>query len=99
MASVIEKEPSRVKHMLRPEIPLRPLVPRVELDSQEVSDFAEYTVFNHANQFPVRVSNAEVRAEQYGTFHLEASTRQRNVFQIGHASTGVTAGILPADID
>jgi hypothetical protein len=99
MASVIEKKPPRVEHMLRPEIPLRPLVPRVELDSQEVPDFAEHTVFDHANQFPVGVSNTEVRTQQNGAFHLEASTRQRNVFQIGHSSTGLAARILPTDID
>ena len=84
--------------MLGTEVALRPSEAGLKLDSEEIADISKNAVPHFARQFPVRIADAKRGTERYRLFHLQASARQGNILEIGHAPARAPAGVLPLDV-
>src|SRR5579884_1762703 len=63
---------ARIEEMLRAIAALGPAVARIEFDPQEISYFAEYTIFNLPRQFSVGIGEPDGASERDGPLHLYA---------------------------
>jgi hypothetical protein len=92
------QQASWIEHVLRPEIPLRPLIARVKLHAEKVPNFPKDTVLHDTKQLSVRITDPNVSAEQHWAINLETRPRERDVLEIGHTSASPASLIFPPDI-
>jgi hypothetical protein len=76
----------------------RPAVTGFELHAQEITDLAKHAIPNLADQYTVRVGDAEGRSECHRPFHLEAGSRQRDIFEIRHTPSNPPGLVFPLHV-
>ena len=85
--------------MLRAKLTLRPSEAGLKFDTQEISDFAIYAVTYFTLKLTLRVADPQSSLQWYGQIHLNASARQRYVFQVGYRAPCSAILVFPLDID
>ena len=90
-------ETAGVQHVLGLEMFLGPLGVLIELDPEEISNFAEHAIGYLAQQLGLWMRDPNRGFQWNGDVQLQARPRERNVFQVRNALFRSTAFIFPAE--
>jgi hypothetical protein len=88
-------ELARIQEVLRLVMLTRPTAFRPQFDPEEIPNIPEQTIPNRSEQFSVAVIDRHFCAGPNFPLNLNASSRKRDVFQVGDGSPLLTGFDLP----